>query len=87
MWPFSKKPVSADLPPVVAASIIISAVALMLSAGVLRWSWLLVDEQIRIRKDVMELQNTQEQVNIQYEYWLGKLQDERAEWQKMNEAR
>jgi hypothetical protein len=88
MWPFSKKPASSlDVHPLVAAALIVSALALFVSCGVMRWSWLLLDEQIRIRIEVMDLKNDQEQTKIQYEYWLNKLQAERAEGQEMNEVR
>lgn len=67
-----------DLPQPVVAALIVSVVALTISIGVARWSWLLLDEQITMRKDFMELRNEQTQTNQQYEYWLGKLQAERA---------
>jgi hypothetical protein len=85
MWPFKKKvPPSLEVSPMVAAALIVSAFAVALAAGALRWSWLLLDEQLRIRKDFMDLRNEQVQTGQQYEYWLGKLQAERAESQKMN---
>jgi hypothetical protein len=87
MWPFKKRDTLAtkQIDPAAAWALIVSAVALMASLGVARWSWLLLDEQVQLRKDFIELKNEQEQSNIQYEYWLGKLKDERAAWQKMNE--
>lgn len=87
MWPFSKKPTpSLDIPPMIAVAVVASAMALFVSCGVMRWSWLLLDEQIRMRNEFMGLKNDQEQTKIQYEYWLNKLQAERAEGQEMNEA-
>jgi len=60
----------------VMSAIVISVISLALSAGVMRWSWLLLDEQIRLRQDFMRLKNQQDQVNIQYEAWLKKVQQE-----------
>lgn len=78
MWPFKKKdPMSQDIPMAAAAAIIISAVSLAASLGTARWSWLLLDEQIKMRKEFMELKNDQEQTKLQYEFWLKRLQDER----------
>lgn len=78
MWKFWKKRDPAkQLPPGVAAAIIVSMVALCLSIGVARWSWLMLDEQIRLRKDFADLRNEQDQANIQYEYWNAKVQEER----------
>lgn len=87
MWHF-KKPAflnrGTDLSKPVAASLILSVISLAASIGVAHWSWLLLDEQISLRKDFMELRNEQTQSNQQYEYWLGKLREERLDWQKMN---
>ncbi len=61
-----------------AAAIIISAVSLAASLGTARWAWLLLDEQIKIRKEFMEIRNDQKQTTQQYEFWLKRLQDERT---------
>ncbi len=71
------------IPPATAAAIFISFIALGLAAGLFRWSWLLMDEQVRLRKEFMELKSAQDQINIQYEFWSNQLQKERAEIQKL----
>jgi hypothetical protein len=81
MWPFKKKD-SQDIPLAAAAAIIISAVSLAASLGTARWSWLLLDEQIKLRKEFMEVKNDQEQTTQQYEFWLKRLQDERVKYMK-----
>jgi len=81
MWKFRRKSEDSDLnkiPNSVAIALIISTVALALVAGVVRWSWLLLDEQIRLRQDLNDLKYRQAQVETQYEFWLQQLQDERA---------
>ena len=89
MWPFKKRAEAPkrQIEPAAAAAIIISTIALAASFGVARWSWLLLDEQIALRKDFAALKNEQEQTNLQYEYWLGKLKAERAEWVRMNDTK
>ncbi len=79
MWPFpAKDPWKIKLPGWAAAAIIISAVSLAFSVGVARWSWLLVNEQISLRRDFMNLKASQEQLNLQYDFWSKQLQNERA---------
>jgi hypothetical protein len=79
MWPFKKKsPSPADLPAPMVAAVLVSVFALAVSLGVARWSWLLLDEQIRMRKEFKQMRSDLEQTNTQYEYWLGKVQEERA---------
>jgi hypothetical protein len=67
-----------EIPKPMVAAVIISVVALAAALGTARWSWLLLDEQIKLREEFMQLRNTQEQTAIQYEFWLEKLQAERA---------
>jgi len=59
------------------AAFVVAFVSLCAAAGVARWSWLLLDEQVALRKEVMKLRSQQEQVHIQYERWLQKVQQER----------
>ncbi len=73
------------IPPATAAAIFVSCVALGLAAGLFRWSWLLMDEQLVLRQDLMKLKSSQEQLNIQYEFWSDHLQKERAEIQKLKQ--
>lgn len=75
---FKKSDLNVDLPKPLAAAVVISVVSLAVSLGIARWSWLLLDEQIELRNEFMLLQNSQEQTRQQYEYWLSKLQEERA---------
>ena len=77
MFPFFKKN-EEKIPTSTVAAILVACLSLILSFGVIRWSWLLLDEQIQLRKDFMELKEEQAQVNIQYEFWLKKIQDERT---------
>jgi len=52
--------------------------SLVMSVGVARWSWFIVDEQIRLRGEINKLIDKQDQVNTQYEFWLKQVQTERA---------
>lgn len=61
----------------VAVAIVISVIALALAIGAARWSWLVLDEQVKIRREFVELKGREEQVNLQYEFWLNRLQAER----------
>lgn len=75
MWPFRKKDksqITFSNPMVIA--IILAVISLAISAGVARWSWLILDEQIQLRNEVEELKARQDQVGIQYEFWLNELQ-------------
>jgi len=60
-------------------AIVVASISLAVSIGVARWSWLLLDEQLVLRNDFQELRARQEQVGIQYEFWLEELQAERDE--------
>ena len=89
MWPFKKKSIlgaavvlgqeKVKLSYGSAAAIIISIIGLCVSAGVFRWSWLILDEQITLRKEFMELKNGQEQLQLQADFWLGQLQKKNQE--------
>ncbi|MBU0625429.1 hypothetical protein KKF05_03740 [Patescibacteria group bacterium] len=75
MWPFHKKDghqIKFSNPVVVA--IVLAVISLAISAGVARWSWLILDEQIQLRNEVEELKARQDQVGIQYEFWLNELE-------------
>ncbi|MFH2062854.1 MAG: hypothetical protein ABIJ46_01735 [bacterium] len=61
-----------QLPVVVALAV--SAVSLALAIGVARWSWLILDEQVRLRDSYEDLRMRQEQVEIQYEFWLQQIE-------------
>ena len=80
MWnPF--KPASKlrkDVSAPTAIAIILATIALFTAYGSWRSSWVLLDEQLRLRKDFSALRNDQVQTGIQYEYWLGKLKAERV---------
>lgn len=67
-----------SLRPAELAAFIVGLVALLATAGTARWTWLVVDEQVKLREEFMQLKNQQEQVGIQYEFWLKQLQEERA---------
>ncbi|MEY4723413.1 MAG: hypothetical protein RLZZ324_926 [Candidatus Parcubacteria bacterium] len=82
MWPFKKRSTlnaAKNLPGPVIAAILVSVVSLCVAAGVARWSWLLLDEQVQLRKDFVELKNHTDQTDIQYEAWLAKLKQERVD--------
>ncbi|MFA6604174.1 MAG: hypothetical protein WCT10_05080 [Patescibacteria group bacterium] len=78
MWFCSKKDSADVIPTPTVAAIIIAVFALFIAAGAARWSWYIVDEQIRLRNDFSKLRNEQDQVNTQYEFWLKQIQTERA---------
>jgi|GEM_PF-1944127 hypothetical protein len=65
------------IPTATVTAILLGVIALAVAAGLFRWSWIILDEQISLRRDFMELQNQQEQLNIQFDFWNGKLQEER----------
>lgn len=77
MWKFGKKSDKAQIPNSVAVAIILAVTAFAVAAGVMRWSWLIMDEQIVLRKELNKLEVRQSQVETQYEFWLGQLQEER----------
>lgn len=80
MWPFRKKEkqYQPKFSNSSAIAIIIAVISLAVAAGVARWSWLMLDEQIQLRKDFEQLKARQDQVGIQYEFWLKQIQEERA---------
>jgi hypothetical protein len=80
MWPFRNKhddEYQLRFSNSAMIAIVVAAISLAISIGVVRWSWLLLDEQIQLRNDFQELQARQDQVGIQYEFWLQQLQEER----------
>jgi heme/copper-type cytochrome/quinol oxidase subunit 2 len=81
MWPFRRNndEYQARFSNSTMVAIVVAAISLAVSIGVARWSWLLLDEQILLRNDFEELRARQEQVGIQYEFWLERLQEERAD--------
>lgn len=64
------------IPNSIVVAIVLALVALAGSLGVARWSWLLLDEQTDLRREFNELDVRQAQVEVQYEFWLGQLQDD-----------
>ncbi|MDD5251738.1 MAG: hypothetical protein PHT12_03830 [Patescibacteria group bacterium] len=54
-----------------AAALFLAAAALAIAAGTFRWSWLIMDEQIQLRKDYLELKNQQDQLEMNYDAWNG----------------
>ncbi|MFH1047815.1 MAG: hypothetical protein V1738_05930 [Patescibacteria group bacterium] len=79
MWPFRKNNDEYQIRFTNSAmiAIVVAAISLAISIGVARWSWLLLDEQIMLRNEYEELRARQDQVGIQYEFWLQQLQQER----------
>jgi len=78
MWPSREdKGKNITIPYPMLIAVIISFITLAISVGLIRWSWLLLDEQVRLRKDFVDLSARQDQVGIQYEFWLEQLQEER----------
>lgn len=61
------------------AAIVVAALSLVLSAGVARWSWLLMEEQVSLRYDFENLKMAQEEISVQYEFWLAELEKVREE--------
>ncbi len=79
MWFCRKSDDKNTIPAPTFAAIIISVVSLALAAGVIRWSWIIVDEQVRLRREFVELKSSQDQLNTQFEFWNKQLQKERQE--------
>ncbi len=79
MWFCRKDSDKNNIPAPTVAAIAISVISLALAAGVIRWSWIIVDEQVRLRREFMELKGSQEQLNTQFEFWNRQLQQERQE--------
>lgn len=83
MLPFFQKGIpNQTIPGWTAAAIIISAVSLAFAIGVARWSWLILDEQLVLRREFMDLKLSQEQLNIQFDFWSTQIQKEREELRK-----
>ncbi len=83
MFPFKKKEDRNDVPAATAAAIILAAAALCIGLAAARWSWLAVDEQVRIRQDFNDLKSQQDQLKIQFDYWDQKVSAERAQLRMM----
>jgi hypothetical protein len=66
-------------------AIVIAAISLLISAGVARWSWLILEEQMELRKELVDLSAKQDQVGIQYEFWLEQLEEDLDEVKAMEE--
>lgn len=82
MWPFRPQQERQITLSKEGAAAIILAVLSFAIAGIASYTaWSLFDEQVRLRKDFVELGERQQQVEIQYEYWLRRLQDERTRTQ------
>jgi len=81
--PFFKKKTDMDLPRETVIAVALSAVALIVSVGCMRWSYLLMDEQIQLRTEFSELQNAQDQLKIQFDHWDAKAGEQRMELRKM----
>ena len=58
--------------------LILTAMNVVAIASVARWSVVIADEQAELRRDYLELSNAQEQLNIQFEYWLAKTQTQKG---------
>jgi hypothetical protein len=78
MWPFTKKEHPKKVSPEAAIAIILAFVALGLAAGTARWAWLLLDEQIALRMEFNRLADRMGQLETQFEFWNGQVQEERA---------
>lgn len=81
MWPFKRRgdaPRKESLSRAEFAAVIVAFLSLMVSVGVARWSWLLLDEQIALREEFEQLRNDQKQTEIQYGVWLDRLKEEGA---------
>lgn len=62
-----------DLPPYAMISILLAAIALIISVGAGFLAWVTFSEQLQIRRDFTKLQNDQKQTTMQYEYWLNQV--------------
>lgn len=60
-------------------AILCSVLALVISVGTVRWSWLLLNEQIQIRKDFMKMQNDVVQMQMTFDAWDAKATAQRQE--------
>ena len=62
---------------------VVAMLALLTAAGAMRWAWVLLDEQVELRKDFVELQNRQDQLEIQFDFWDKKVAEERKELKEL----
>jgi hypothetical protein len=79
MWPFKKSSGATELSKGEFTAILIAVLALMFAIGTARWSWLILDEQVALRKDFMKLRNEMDQTNINVDAWLGTVEDGAAD--------
>ncbi|KPJ85208.1 hypothetical protein AMJ57_03945 [Parcubacteria bacterium SG8_24] len=84
MWRYRRKD-RAKIPCWGVATIVLALLSLIGSVAAARWSWLTVEEQISLRREMNRLQEQQEQVHIQYEFWLQRLQQERENYLESSE--
>ncbi|MEA3249767.1 MAG: hypothetical protein U9Q03_05445 [Patescibacteria group bacterium] len=86
MWPSREdKGNNITIPYPMMIAIIISVISLMISIGVARWSSLLLEEQLELRKEFVDLNARQDQVGIQYEFWLEQLEENLEEAKGLKE--
>lgn len=83
---FRRKEGRAEIPPATAAAILLAVVALAIAIGVARWSWLILDEQLKLRQDFMDLKTSQEQLNTQFDFWDKKVESERQQLKQEMDA-
>ncbi len=86
MWPSREdklKDVNFNYPTMIA--VILSVISLAIAIGLVRWSWLLLDEQVTLRKDFVDLTARQDQIDIQYEFWLEQLEEDLEEVKTLKE--
>jgi hypothetical protein len=84
MFTWWKKRDRTKIPAATAAAVIMSAAALAFSIGVARWSWLILDEQIRLREDFTELKNDFAQMEIEFGVWGRKFD---KAWEELKRVR
>jgi hypothetical protein len=72
----SKSKKKIHVPGPAGIAIFIAVASLALSLGIMRWSVLILEEQLQLRTEFEQLKNQQNQVNLQYELWLDRLQQE-----------
>ena len=83
---FRRKEGRTEIPTATVAAVLIAVVALAVSIGVARWSWLILDEQIKLRQDFIDLKTSQEQLNTQFDFWDKKVESERQQLKQEMDA-
>jgi hypothetical protein len=76
MWKKGKRK-EIEMPGWGLLSLVLAVIALVAALSVASWTWRIVDEQVQLREEIKDLRGAQEQVYIQYEFWLNQLQKER----------